>query len=273
MNKSVTTGSVVSPDGTTITYDSIGEGPPIICVDGAFCTRTFGPMPKVAPLLAHNFRVITYDRRARGDSGDTKPYAVDREIEDLEALIKEMDGSAHVFGLSSGAALSLRAAASGLNITKLALYEPPFVGVDKTGHQPPVDGADTLNRLIASDRRGEAVTFYLSKIIGLPAVVPAIMRLMPMWPKMKAVAPSLPYDATIMADFALPKKQLSSITVPTLVVGGAKSPASLRMAVQAVADAVPGGRWQMLDRQNHNVSAKALAPVLDRFFATAAEPI
>src|SRR5262249_29137018 len=120
----------ISKDGTTIAFDQLGKGPAIILVDGALCSRSFGPMPKLAPLLAQRFTVFTYDRRGRGDSGDTASYRVEREIEDIDALIAEAGGSAYVFGISSGAALVLRAAASGLAIEKLALYEPPFMVVD-----------------------------------------------------------------------------------------------------------------------------------------------
>src|SRR5687768_16696182 len=148
---------VISRDGTHIAYDQTGEGPPLILVDGAFCSRTFGPMPKLASLLAPHFSVITYDRRGRGDSGDTPHYAVDREIEDLEALITAAGGSAFVFGMSSGAVLSLRGVAWGLKIKKLAIYEPPFVVDRKNGHQPPSDHTEHITKLIASDRRSDAV--------------------------------------------------------------------------------------------------------------------
>ncbi|WP_019930487.1 alpha/beta fold hydrolase [Nocardia sp. BMG111209] len=228
-------------------------------------------MHALAGLLASQFTVVHYDRRGRGGSGDTGPYAVEREIEDLEALITVAGGSAHVFGLSSGAALSLRAAAAGLNITRLALYEPPFVAIDKSGHQPPADSADVLTRLIAADRRAEAATFYLTRVIGAPAIFPLLMRVTPMWPKMKGVAASLPYDAAIMGDFEVPARQLSTLTVPTLVIGGAKSPANLRQATRAVADTLPDGRALFLEGQNHNVSARTLAPLLHRFFRTTAD--
>src|SRR5215510_1242343 len=120
-------GRVVSNDGTLIAYDRIGAGPPVILVDGALCSRALGPMPGIARLLAERFSVFTYDRRGRGDSGDTAPYAVERELDDLDALIREAGGAAHVFGISSGAVLALTAAARGLRITRLAVYEAPFI--------------------------------------------------------------------------------------------------------------------------------------------------
>lgn len=144
--------TVTSRDGTAIAFDRSGEGPAVILVDGAFCSRAFGPAPKLAPLLAGDFTVIAYDRRGRGDSGDTKPYAVEREIEDLDVLIQEARGSAHVVGFSSGAVLALKAA-SGLGITKLALWEPPFVAVSESGHRAPADSVARLTGMIADDRR------------------------------------------------------------------------------------------------------------------------
>ena len=257
---------VTSSDGTTIAFDRSGEGPPVILVDGAFCSRSFGPMPKLAPLLASDFTAIYYDRRGRGDSGDKKPYAVEREIEDLDALIREAGGSAHVLGISSGAVLALEAAASGLGITSLALYEPPFVAVSASGHRAPADSAAQLTQMIADDRRGEAVKFYLTQFMGAPRIFYYGMRVTPVWPKMKAVAPSLPYDAEIMGDFLPPSERLASLTVPTLVLGGEKSPAALHEAARAAADAIPGARCRMLEGQSHNVSVKVLAPVLVDYF-------
>lgn len=258
---------VISNDGISIAYDQIGKGQPLILIDGAFCSRSFGPMATLAPLLATHFNVIYYDRRGRGGSGDATTYAVDEEIEDLKALIKEIGGSAHVFGMSSGAALALYAATKGLNIIKLALYEPPFIAEDKNGHQPPADTEAQLKALIARDQRAEAVKFYLTKVMGMPAIFLYIMRLMPVWQKMKAIANSLPYDAAIMGDFSLPTKTVSSIKVPTMVIGGEKSPPSLRIAVDAVAKALPNCQRRMLKGQTHNVSMKVLSPVLDTYFA------
>src|SRR5262249_24537796 len=227
---------VISKDGAEIAFDKTGQGPAVILVDGALCYRSFGPMPKLAPLLAPYFTVYVYDRRGRGDSGATTPYAVEREIEDIEALIEEAGGSAFVLGLSSGAALALKAAAHGLKIKRLALYEPPFM-VAQNGHRPPADHEAQLKNLIAADRRGDAVNFFMTSMVGPPAIFAFIMRLLPLWSKLKAVAHTLPHDAAIMVDFSLPTRLVSSITVTTLVMGGGKSPANLRHAVQAVADA------------------------------------
>ncbi len=244
---------VRSRDGTTIAYDRLGgEGPPVILVDGAFCSRSFGPMPKLAPLLARDFTVFMYDRRGRGASGDTAPYAVEREIDDLDALIREAGGSACVYAISSGAALALEAATSGLGIKQLALYEPPFM-VGTPAHRPPADHHARLVRLIAKGRRGDAVKFYMKDVIGMPGWLVTVFRFLPMWSKLKAIAPSLQYDSAIMRDFALPARH--------------KSMSVLREAAQRLSEVIPGARLRTLPGQTHNVAAAALAPVLKEFFA------
>src|SRR5258707_8192870 len=169
--------TVRSRDGTTIAYDRRGAGgaPPVILVDGAFCSRAFGPMPKLAPRLARDFTVFMYDRRGRGSSGDTAPYAVAREIDDIDALIHEAGGSAFVYAISSGAALALEAAASGLSIKRLALYEVPFM-VGTPAHVPPAHHHEQLVRLIAQGRRGDAVKFYMKDVIGMPGWLVSIFR-------------------------------------------------------------------------------------------------
>jgi pimeloyl-ACP methyl ester carboxylesterase len=257
---------VTSKDGTVIAYEQTGQGPVVILVDGAFCSKTFGPMPTLAPLLAPHFTVISYDRRGRGDSGDTKPYAVEREIEDLQALLSAVGGTASVFGMSSGAVLAMHAAAKGLNIKKLALYEPPFMidepaGARKMNHEP------ELTRLINENRRSEAAKYYLVTIIGMPSFFYYVMRLLPLWSKMKAIASSLPYDAAVMGDFSLPAKIVAAVNVPALAIAGEKSPALLQKSVKAVTDTLPDAKQASLKGQNHNVSTKVLAPVLIDFFS------
>jgi pimeloyl-ACP methyl ester carboxylesterase len=258
--------TVRSKDGTAIAYDQSGNGPPLILVDGALCSRAFGPMPKLARLLARRFTVLNYDRRGRNESGDTAPYTIEREVEDLAALIDEAGGSAYVLGLSSGAALALAAAASGLNIKKLALYEPPFVA-SGGGHQPPADSQTQLARLISAGRRGDAVKFFMTKMVGVPAIVAALMRFSPVWKKLTAVAHTLPYDAAVMGDFTVPTKRARSVAAATLVMDGGKSPAPLRHAVESAADAIPNARRLTLKGQTHNVALKILAPVVEEFFA------
>src|SRR5688572_21460275 len=160
----------VSKDGTKIVYRKTGKGPVIILVDGAFCSKDFGPMPKLAPLLAEHFTVISYDRRARGESGDTRPYKVELEIEDIETLIEQNGGSAFLFGISSGAILALRAVSHGLRVPKLVLLEPPFVTNENLIRSP--NAYQDLIHLIDEGKRGEAVKFYLRKVMGVPAILP-----------------------------------------------------------------------------------------------------
>jgi pimeloyl-ACP methyl ester carboxylesterase len=256
--------NVTSKDGTTIAFDRTGQGPAVIIVGGAMGYRSFPGFVKLAGLLAHDFTVINYDRRGRGDSDDTKPYAVEREVEDLDAVIEASGGSACVWGMSSGGALALEAA-SGLDIEKLALYEPPFVA-DNGGQRPPADHEARLKEMIATGRRDDAVKFFL-RMMGAPAIAVAVMRWMPFWSRFRAVANTLPYDAAVMGDYSLPVERIASVTAPTLVIGGEKSDARLRNAVRAVADTLPNGRQRMLEGQNHNVSMEVLAPVLEEFFA------
>jgi pimeloyl-ACP methyl ester carboxylesterase len=254
-----------SKDGTTIAFEEMGEGEPIILVDGALCSRSFGPMPKLAPLLAQHFTVFLYDRRGRGASTDAASYAPEREVEDIEALINVAGGSAYVYGVSSGAALAIRAAANGARISKLGLYEPPFM-VDANGHRPPADHEAQLKTLIASGRRSEAVKYFMTKMVGAPSIVAAFMSLLPMWSKLKAVAHTLPYDAAVMGDFSFPTARIASVKIPTLIMGGSKSQAVLQKAVQAVAQTLPHGTLRVLKGQTHNVKAEVLAPVLVGYF-------
>ena len=257
--------TVTSKDGTSIAYDQSGSGPLLILVDGALCSRAFGPMPELAKLLAPHFTVINYDRRGRNESGDTKPYSPEREVEDIEALINEAGGSAFVAGISSGAALALRAAAAGLTIKKLALYEAPFM-VDKTGHQPPPDAEAQLKAMIAADHRGDAVKFFMKDMVGVPPFIVFIMRIMPIFSKLKAVAHTLPYDAAVMGDFSLPAERAASVKIPTFVGGGEKSPVSMQNAVKKLAETIPGSELKMFKGQTHNIAMKVFAPVLIGFF-------
>lgn len=265
--------TVTSADGTTIAYDRSGDGPAVILVDGAFCSRSFGPMPALAPLLAKHFTVYAYDRRGRGDSGDTQPWSVEREIEDIDALIGVAGGQASVFGASSGAVLALRAtAALPGKIRRVAAYEPPVL-VDGSRKPPPADYLEHVEALIAAGRNGEVVTYFMTKIIGLPAIVGVLMRLMPAWSKLKAVAPTLRYDLAGLGDSfqgrPLPdelRKALGSIDAPALLADGGKSPAWMRNGVQALADAVPQSQRRTLPGQTHQVKVRVPAPVLTEFF-------
>ena len=256
--------TVVSKDGTKIVYEAVGKGPALILVGGAFSYRKFPGFTKLAGLLADDFTVINYDRRGRGDSGDTASYAVAREVEDLAAVMEAAGGSAFVWGMSSGAGLALEAAASGLPIDRLALYEPPYVAADEST-EVPKDYEEQLRSLIQAGRRDEAVKLFLRNM-GAPAFAVAMMRIMPFWPRLRAVAHTLPYDVAVMGGFAVRKEKFSAIQAPTLVIGGEKSPKALVRAVRDVASVLPRGESCMLQGQNHNVSMKVLAPVLRTFF-------
>ncbi len=184
--------TVRSADGTSIAFTKAGQGPPLILVDGALCSRSFGPMPKLATQLTPHFTVYTYDRRGRGASGDTPPYAVCLEVDDLEALVESAGAGDTVFvhGTSSGAALALEAAKRIPAIGKLAVYEPPFV-VDGTRSPMPADYLPRLSQLVATERRSDAVKMFM-RFVGTPAIFTAVMPLTPVWPKLKAAAPTLP---------------------------------------------------------------------------------
>jgi len=254
----------ISKDGTSIAYEKRGNGPAIILVDGALCSRAFGPMAKLADQLVQHFTVYLYDRRGRNESSDTSPYAPQKEIEDLEAIIKEAGGRASLVGLSSGAALSLQAAAAGLPVEKLVLYEAPYIASPGDKHSN-ADHVGNLKNLIASDNRGGAVKYFMRDMVGAPALFVALFPLMPVWKKLKAVAHTLPNDASIMGNFAVPEKLAASVNKPTLIIGGSKSPATLKTAVSNLAKAIPGSKLLMLEGQNHNVNAKALAPAILNF--------
>ena len=261
--------TVTSRDRTAIAFTRSGEGSPVILVDGAFCHRTVGPSIPLAALLAQSYTVYTYDRRGRGDSGDTGPYAVERELEDLEAVIDQAGGSAHVSGISSGAALALEATRRGAGITKLALYEPPFI-VDDSRPPIPADIVSQLEARLATGRFGDAVRLFLQQM-GAPRIMIALMRLLPVWSKLTAAAHTLPYDMTIVGPYQrgtpLPADRWEDVRVPTLVMVGGKSPTWFHHGTQALAHALPNARHQLVEGQTHNVKAKSLAPRLQAFFS------
>jgi pimeloyl-ACP methyl ester carboxylesterase len=260
---------VASKDGTTIAFDKTGQGPSIILVSGALGDRSAAT--SLTPLLLSHFTVFAYDRRGRGDSGDKAPYAVEREVEDIDALITEAGGSAFVYGHSSGAVLALEAAARGLAIARLALYEPPFI-VDDNHPLLPKDYVARLDTLVAVGRRGDAVEFFMKAAVGVPDEVIAQMRQSPMWAGLEKMAHTLAYDGTIMDDNMAGKplraKQWASVAIPTLVIDGGASEAWARNAVQALADALPNAQRRTLAGQMHNVDPAVLAPILVEFFQT-----
>ena len=249
---------VVSKDGTSIGFERTGRGPALILVDGAMCRMAFGPSAKLAKVLASHFTVYRYDRRGRGESGDTGPYAPEREVDDIAALIAHAGGSASLLGLSSGGALALHAAAAGLAVDKVIAYEPPYVDVDGTR------GAKRhevrLRELVASGQRGDAITYFMRDMVGAPAFVAVMMKLMPwVWRKLVAVAHTLPYDAAVMTEFAVPRDRFAAIRRPVLVMNGSKTDPRLKDAARAIAATVPGALHEELAGQTHNVGPRVLA--------------
>ena len=254
---------LTSSDGTTIAFERSGDGPPVILVCGRSTHRTANA--PLADLLAELFTVFNYDRRGRGDSGDTAPYAVEREIEDIDAVITAAGGSASVYGTFSGAGLALEAAASGLAITKLALWEPSYIVEGRP--RPPADTARIYAELVAAGRRGDAVEYFMAKVVGLPPELVAEARKAPWWPAQEALAHTLAYDATIMGDYSLPAERVASVMVATLVIDGGASFPWIRKTAQAIADIIPHAQRRTLEGQTHNVAAEAITPVLVEFFA------
>jgi pimeloyl-ACP methyl ester carboxylesterase len=261
------TETVRSSDGTTIAFDRSGEGPPLILVSGAMGTRFHAA--DLAAGLAPTFTVFAYDRRGRGDSGDTQPYAVEREIDDLDAVIGVAGGSAFVYGHSSGAVLSLRAAAAGLAIPKLALHEPPFI-IDDSRAPVADDLVDNHDALIAAGKPDDAVAYFLTDSVGMPAEAIPGMRQNPSWARMMAVAPTLAYDSRIMADTTrgdpAPLQQWASVRTPTLIIDGTETFAFMHPSADALAAVLPNAERATLEGQDHGPEPKVLAPVLVEFF-------
>lgn len=263
---------VISNDGTPIVFDITGgAGPTVILVDGAGGNRAFGPNVTLAPLLAKQYTVITYDRRGRGESGDTQPYDISREVEDIKALVQHLGEFAFLYGISSGGALALEAASRLPIIKKLAIYEVPFI-VDNTRAAVPPDYLAKLTKLVESGQRGAAIKFFMKTGVGLPAILVALMPIMPGWSKMKSIAHTLINDTTFMVDLQrgnpLPTERWSSVTMPTLVIDGGKSPLWVRNAAKSLANTLPNAAYKTLEGQTHIVKPEALAPVLIDFFKT-----
>ncbi|MEV6393214.1 alpha/beta hydrolase [Streptomyces sp. NPDC051907] len=255
-----------SADGTLIAYEQRGEGPPVVLVGGALCTAASDA--PLASLLASRFSVFTYDRRGRGASGDTAPYAVEREVEDLAAVIAQAGGEASVHGMSSGGALALRAACDGLPIERLSVYEPPF---ETSPAVPAADGewaayGVRLRELVAEGRLADALALFL-RTAGMPAQTLAEMRLAPMWSDLEAVAHTLVYDREVLGDGRAPLERLRSVDQRVMVVDGGASPGWLRETARTVSDSLPRGRHCTLTGQTHEVAPHVLAPVLEEFLA------
>lgn len=260
--------TVTSNDGTIIAFDQTGSGPVIILVDGALQYRAFDQgMKQLADLLSEDFTVIHYDRRGRGDSTDTQPYALEREIEDIEAIVDEAGGSASLYGISSGAALAMEAAlALPHKVKKLAMYEPPY-NDDKLAQGSWRKYVTELRGLLDAGRNGDAVGLFMMLVGASPQDVEGI-RQSPMWPLWESIAPTLAYDhiASLGEDAAVPAARVTRLSVPTLVIDGSDSFPFMHTTAMTLANAMPKGQQKTLQGQTHEVSTEALAPVLIEFF-------
>ena len=261
--------TVTSRDGTLLAYDVHGDGAPLIMVEGAFCGRHFGPTAALAAELGRDFRVYHYDRRARGDSSPSTDYSVARELEDLEAMLRVAGPGAGLVGFSSGACLALEAAAAGLPVGRLAIYEPPYMVGPKARKVPPSFRED-IQALIADGRNGKAVEYFMVRLIGMPPMFLPMMWLSKVWKSLCAQAPSLPFDMEAVNGFAPPAARLAAIAVPTLVMHGAKTMPVLKDAATLCARTIPGARHVELPGQSHEVKKEAIAPHLRDFFAASA---
>jgi pimeloyl-ACP methyl ester carboxylesterase len=265
---------VSSPDGTTIAYDRLGDGPPVVLVCGAMCDRAL--MRPTAEELAKRFTVFNYDRRGRGGSADSRPYAIEREIEDIGVLVAEAGGTASVYGHSSGAGLVLHAAAAGLPIAKIALHDPPYaLDGDEEARRSAREYGETLKATLSEGRRGDAVELFMT-LVGMPQEMIEGMRHTPRWAELEALAPTLAYDSEVMGDTSrdgtIPVEKASRVTVPALVLtGGADYPWMIEVG-RRLADAMPEGRHRVLEGQEHTVPPEVLAPVLEGFFSHDTRP-
>jgi pimeloyl-ACP methyl ester carboxylesterase len=254
---------VVSRDGSRIACSTVGEGPDLVVVLGALNSRRSGAT--LAKLLAPRFTVTNYDRRGRGSSTDTAPYAPEREVEDLQAVLDGLGGSASVYGHSSGAAIALRAAAAADGrVRALAVYEPPYTTTD-AGRQDARDYDRRLRALLAAGDHDAAVALFIAHV-GVSEKQIAALKQLPMWKGLVALAPTLAYDSEILGDGqVVPVDLAKEVRVPTLVMHGGKGADSMRVAAAALAAAIPDARLLEVPGQDHGVSPKALAPVLDGF--------
>ncbi len=255
---------IKSKDGTTIAFDELGQGPAVVLVCGGSVDRMSNA--PLAALLADFFTVFNYDRRGRGDSGDTLPYAVEREIEDIDAVVTAAGGLAYLYGASSGAALALEAAFKlHSKIIRLALWEPPYF-VDEKYLRPPLDAARTYTQLVSAGKRGEAVEFFMSKVVGMPPEFVAAAHRQPWWPAQEALAHTLAYDAIIMGDYSLPVERFAAIDIPTLVMDGGASPPFMHSMAEELMKILPRGQRRTLEGQSHDASPQVLAAALKEFF-------
>jgi pimeloyl-ACP methyl ester carboxylesterase len=261
---------VTSKDGTQIGYSVVGSGPPIVLLDGAMCWRGMGPATPLAEELKDRFTVYTYDRRGRGESGDTKPYATQREIEDLAAVIDAAGGFVAIYAISSGVVLALEAANTIPGITSMVLYEAPIF-TDTTRRAVPTDYVQRMNQLVASGDNAGAVKHFMQNGIAIPWFGILMMQLFGMFRKMAVVGPTLPYDTAFVTPLwtykPIPANRWSNVTMPVLTMGGSKSDAWMQNAQKAIAANLPSAEHRTLEGQNHMVAPTAIAPVIKEFLA------
>jgi pimeloyl-ACP methyl ester carboxylesterase len=262
--------TVTSKDGTKIGFDKVGSGPAIILVHGAMSYRAVdSALAQLAGLLGNDFTVYNYDRRGRGESGDTKPFTKDREIEDIQALVADAGGHAMLFGISSGGAVALEAAAALPGVTKVVVYEVPFIVDDS--REPLRDYEKYTTKLVAEGKLDELVEYFITTVAGMPAeFVGGMKQDQGMWGGMKAIAPTIPYDGAFVGAYMegkpLPADHWAKVTMPVVVVDGGASPAWLHHGADALAKVLPDASRQTLEGQTHMVDASVLAPVLSDFF-------
>lgn len=267
--------TVTSADGTVIAYDATGSGPALVLVGGAFSERRFPLTLDLVEHLADSFTVYNYDRRGRGDSGDTSPYAIEREVEDLDAVIAAAGGSALVWGLSSGAALGIEAAARGSHISSLACYEPPYV-VNADPLRTAIGLRGPIAALLAAGEKSKAVSLFMTKGMGMPGVIAFGMKLSPMWKRLTALANTIPYDLAVTSAAMKPGvgntgteldgSRWAAISCPVTVMAGTKSPEPLRTAAAWAASAVPGATLRWMPDQNHTFKPPVVAAALKEMF-------
>ncbi|MET0790320.1 MAG: alpha/beta hydrolase [Polyangiaceae bacterium] len=258
---------VTSADGTRIAFESAGKGPPLILVGGAFCDRKARASgTPLAALLAPHFTVFSYDRRGRGDSADTPDWAIEREVEDLAALIREAGGSAFEYGISSGALLGLTAAVRQLAIPKLALYEPPLL-LDASRAKQFDDLAEQLQGHAAAGRRSEAAELFLTRVVQVPAPAVAQMKQAPLWRGLESLAHTLSYDVRITALGPALLDRAPLVRAATLALCGTACPPWMHDAIRALSEAIPAGSQRVLEGQTHDVDPQVLTGALLEFFS------
>jgi pimeloyl-ACP methyl ester carboxylesterase len=252
-----------SKDGTTLSYDVYGDGPALIYITGASCHRSFKPIMKDARIFAAEFTVYNYDRRGRGDSGNTLPYTIEREIEDIEAMIDAAGGTAYLYGHSSGAVLALEAALLlGSKVQKVFMYDAPYVhNEEKRVKYNQL--SQKIHKLLDNGKNAEAMITFL-KGIGMPIVFVLLLPLFPGWRTMKALAPTLAYDIALTQDMP-PVERATRLSIPTQIAVGEKSPASIHVVGRQLTKAIPNAKFVQLAGQDHMVNAKTLLPLLSGF--------